>query len=303
MNFLLNSLNMADRMLIATGDVAIKAAIEFDRLLIFTGDATLSTAKPLVMSTCMFGPMQLSYDYITTPNEPSVCDEHVEIAMALPAKPLRTVSAFSEIEVPKLEALVMLEVPLEKVVIESRFTKVPLEPLPDEKLRRKNRIERYAETVFQEEYDLPEGLATAMLRFESRTGDLMLSPTGCKGWYQFCSRTARSYNLNNPHDLVEATDKAAELASDNRSSLNILKLNTSAFHIYLSHVIGPGNSKTLMVARRGGTVTKKARAKLVRAMRPNWYKKTMGKRPADIAIASSKFYSFFRKKFNKLKSI
>lgn len=173
---------------------------------------------------------------------------------------------------------------------------------PDPTKTIESQIEEYAEGRFMAN-GLPSGLATLMLRSESGTGRRMISRTGCKGYYQFCPTTQKAYGLKDPFDLVESTGAAIKLAADNRRSLMIYDLPATNYHIYLSHMIGPRNFKTVKLVAEGKKVSKKFIRKASRAVSHNWHMKRLGKRSGKAQKDYPKFYKAFKVKTkNVLKS-
>lgn len=156
-------------------------------------------------------------------------------------------------------------------------------------------IELYAEARFVNE-GLPSGLATLMLRTESGTGRRMVSRQNCKGYYQFCPSTQKAYGLKDPFNLVESTTAVIQLALDNRRSLGIYNLDASSYHLYLSHMIGPRNFKTVKLVTLGKKVDEKFLKKAHKALSYNWTMRTLGKRTGNSAHDYPRFYKAFRDK-------
>lgn len=160
--------------------------------------------------------------------------------------------------------------------------------------------EMYIEAVFST-YDLPEGFGRTMVRIESKTGREMTSPTNCKGWFQFCSAMAKHYKVNDPNSLVESTHGAANLGVDNRRSLRIYGVPPTGFHLYLAHMIGPLNAKSVWSAKNGKTLSSE---KLINAaykeMKSNWRSKSLGPKTFNHRVDFPKFYDYFKRKYDKL---
>jgi len=306
----MNPIQIIDSVAISLGGAVLDGCQLVDKILIGTGGVVLDGSKPVVLSAIAIGPGTMLWD--EAPN----CDsKRVTVEFEKQVDYSDQMNAIDQDSIPMLipsiDPIVVIdevEVPIPEVVpvvsIVEDYPKYGTGNVDTTKYTRrqlrKMRIQNYAEGVFQDDFGLPAGLATAMLRFESRTGDLMVSKTNCQGYYQFCSKTAKAYGLTRPHDLVESTYAAGQLAADNRDGLSNLDISGTAFHIYLSHVIGLGNTNTLQQARAGVKVPNKKELKLVKALKPNWYK-GMGARPVSINDSSRKFYNYFGSKFDKLK--
>jgi hypothetical protein len=158
--------------------------------------------------------------------------------------------------------------------------------------------ESIAELIFAE-YGLPYGLATAMIRYESKTGELMVSKTGCKGWFQFCKKTAKQYGLKDPMNLIEASHAAARLAVDNQELLRKRKLNGTNINLYLAHMLGASGTYYVYKARAGRNLSKKQHNTLMRVLRPNW-SNSMGKFKGSTKSMAVRFYSHVHDNFIRL---
>ena len=167
------------------------------------------------------------------------------------------------------------------------------------KLKGKAKYRAVAEKIFKE-YHLPKGLASVMLEYESRTGDLMVSPTGCLGWYQFCRRTAKAYNLKNPMDLVESSHAAAKLALANKRYLKSKQVKIDSLSLYLAHMLGMGGSTYLYTILRNGQITSSQEKTLRNVMSHNWNNKGMGKPSTSIHRDANAFYAHVSVRFEEL---
>ena len=160
--------------------------------------------------------------------------------------------------------------------------------------------EVYIEAVFST-YNLPEGFGRTMVRIESKTGREMVSPTNCKGWFQFCSAMAKHYKVNDPNSLVESTHGAANLGVDNRRSLRIYGVPPTGFHLYLAHMIGPLNAQSVWRTKNGKKVNG---TKLINAaykeMKSNWRVKSIGRKTWNHKVDFPKFYDYFKRKYDKI---
>lgn len=159
------------------------------------------------------------------------------------------------------------------------------------------RYEEYAEGVFIKA-GLPRGLARAMLRIESKTGRLKISKTNCKGWYQFCSKTAKAYDVEDPFDLAQSTHAAKRLAKDNTASLRALKVPVNSLHIYLAHQIGPRNFQSVWKVVNGQSVSAHWIKKAKTAMKSNWHK-GMGTKTGLAKKDFPVFYQYFKTLFKR----
>jgi len=146
--------------------------------------------------------------------------------------------------------------------------------------------------------NLDGSLARGMLRIESKVGTYMLSPTGCKGYYQFCKRTARKYKLNNPNDFNASTQAAIRLAHDNKLLLKRYGVPDSNFHTYLAHMVGPYSVKLIERLKRGDKLTRKNRNTLRSVILPNW-SRALGRKSGNIRTISIKFYNHWEDKYLK----
>ena len=160
-------------------------------------------------------------------------------------------------------------------------------------------IHRQAESIFKS-YGLPLGLATAMLRYESSTGDLMISKTGCLGWFQFCKKTAKAYGLKDPMDLEESTHATARLMKDNERVLAKGGVYSNPMNLYLAHMIGASGTKYLYKALDGRKLSRNQHNTLLKVIKPNWYSKHMGKFKGTDRDLADRFIKHVEVMFDKL---
>jgi hypothetical protein len=160
---------------------------------------------------------------------------------------------------------------------------------------------RVAESIFKG-YGLPVDLATTLLRYESDTGDLMVSKTGCLGWYQFSKRTAKQYGLKNPMDLVESSHATAKLMIDNKRYLLKKDRQVTNIRLYLSHMLGSRGNYYLMLSLDGEYLSKSQRVTLGRVIKPNWVR-GMGKYGRNTQRNSERFMAHVEKKFSKFQPV
>lgn len=153
-------------------------------------------------------------------------------------------------------------------------------------------IHTYVEEYF-EIFDLPKGLARAMIRIESDTGRHMVSKSGCLGWWQFCSAMRNHYKLGDPMNLQESTRAASELNVDNTKSLKILKIKPTKQNLYMAYNIGPGNLKTAIRLINGHATTKERRSAMMKAINTNWHVSVMGIKPKSAKAQAKGYYAYF----------
>lgn len=105
-------------------------------------------------------------------------------------------------------------------------------------------------------------------KIESNYNPKAKSPTGCKGLYQFCSKTwKRVVGLYGATDGVKATDiwlaKANTLMAVRLAEINyqqfveIMGYPPQPYHIYMSHNIGIAGTTKLLLADTSAIVTAK----------------------------------------------
>lgn len=143
---------------------------------------------------------------------------------------------------------------------------------------------------------LSPSLGRKMLIIEAGVSGNKVSPTGCRGWLQFCKRTARLYGLTNPNDLRASVRAAIMLVRDNKKHLKHYKVPLTDANIYLAHQIGPYSVYILNRIQRGLRITPKQRRILKSTMRHNWARAIVKSR--STRTNGRRFYNYWRKYFN-----
>lgn len=102
---------------------------------------------------------------------------------------------------------------------------------------------------------------TTMAMLESGGNPNAVSPTGAVGLYQFTSRTAKGYGLNNRFDKNANADAAARLAKDNGAYLEHNGIKATPENLYLAHQLGMEGARNLISAASGKeALTEKTKA-------------------------------------------
>lgn len=146
----------------------------------------------------------------------------------------------------------------------------PVTPLksPDRTVQKHyNKVARILHKQGHDEFWKEYLLITA--RAESVYGKFNKSFSGCKGVWQFCTATAKEYNLQNPYHIGKSALAAKRLAIDNKNRLIKAGISPTLENIYYAHMIGVTGLTVAKKAANGDKLTPSERRILVKTIGRN----------------------------------
>jgi len=158
---------------------------------------------------------------------------------------------------------------------------------------------RLIEAIFGS-YGLPKGIGSTIAMYESKLNPKAVSKTGCRGLFQFCKNTARTYGLEDREDPIASTIAAAELMLDNARKLKKKGIELTNVNLYLSHMIGSKGITLLYHKLKGRNLNRRDRRTLRKVLKPNWVP-SMGHLYYRVSTVNAmRFYSHIETHFNKI---
>lgn len=100
-------------------------------------------------------------------------------------------------------------------------------------------------------YGIPPADMLAIAQLESGGNTNAISPTGAAGLYQFTSRTASKYKLDNRFDADANIDAAARLYLDNKKALVNAGIEPTRDNMYIAHQQGATGAVQIINASNG----------------------------------------------------